>query len=825
MKFGSRLKQTSVPEWKSYNLDYNDIKRKIKLVTTIKNSNSRKDELVKDLYDSLVDQIDMVNLFLQSKVGEIKRRTIYIESLLDSIGEITTTDDPKVYVINTQITSLSSDLQKLSRFLVLQKTALRKLLKKYTKYAKDGGELNNEINKYVIENRDSFIHTDLSGLQLEIALIYDFIREISNPSGTPNSSPKKNNSRRRSSINDPVSGLNKDEVFDFESLQKSTQTLKFFVHYDNLNELKLFLLQNFYFIDQSMNNKKQYLKLKKKTSSLSMREIIASRTNKLQTVPEETKSTNNESLENSDFDGDDPHSENTNGNDIYGSNSIYLNKADDTAIGSNLTQLVFDDPNNFSSIKNNTDPTILLTKSEERFRSLLISAIGGLRKNSSVLFGDSHILSNLLESCLNDDSFEEFQNNNIEFAQSLNSLEKISIEYLFKKHFKPLLKSAVIKSRYSNSFNYDQNEFKCWISLQSNIRISMKDLHSPLWSKDNELDSDTIPYAYLQIRHNSPSHSISSFPESLQNLINSHLIYEINDSNFSILTYSLYKCGHLSFKPHWAELFEEKDIRKLPPKVAPLRKNKTKQLEISDNDVHNESAASGESSQQFRYWNEFDNGSEYDGNDNDGFFIPLGDDDDSREPRLLLFSDSTVEKFYQMSNTLSKVLHEKLPFIFEALSKDDPQQNGIHYDNDGLISNASPYGNYGAVSQSDARSITSVSTGSSLLYDTETSKYEHDRFLMFLALLTSLISLFLTAISLGISTSLLSIGDVLINGYVIFVLVFALLTSLFFSVLSMCLYTMCDAENKSHLQSAFIWSNFILVNLMIIGGLVSAFGI
>jgi hypothetical protein len=36
---------------------------------------------------------------------------------------------------------------------------------------------------------------------------------------------------------------------------------------------------------------------------------------------------------------------------------------------------------------------------------------------------------------------------------------------------------------------------------------------------------------------------------------------------------------------------------------------------------------------------------------------------------------------------------------------------------------------------------------------------------------------------------------------------------------------MCDAENKSHLQSAFIWSNFILVNLMIIGGLVSAFGI
>lgn len=59
MKYGSELSRRSVPEWRAYNLDYNEIKEIIKKAT----SPNAPADAVNTVYDALMEQYEAVCIY------------------------------------------------------------------------------------------------------------------------------------------------------------------------------------------------------------------------------------------------------------------------------------------------------------------------------------------------------------------------------------------------------------------------------------------------------------------------------------------------------------------------------------------------------------------------------------------------------------------------------------------------------------------------------------------------------------------------------------------------------------------------------------------
>jgi SPX domain protein involved in polyphosphate accumulation len=764
MKFGAQLRNKSVPEWRSYNIDYNDLKQRIRITTELPNDDKR----VEALYLAFIEEIDHVNMFLGSKLGEVKRRMQYVESAMDRADDSGTIDLES----ETNLKRLSADLQKLSRFIVIQKTGLRKLLKKYTKYSKDGGELNMRINKYMIETPDSFIHVDLVGLYLELALLYDLIREKQDR--IQSQALKFASPQRRMSRVDPVVDLNVNEKFDFESIRKGNTKMTYLVHYDNLVELKLFLLSNFYFVDEAVQHERRSFQQQKQKSALSLREALKSRGSAedfTRKPPAETT--------------DDLRSQ-----DIYRSNSIYINNTDELSNLGTTTTVFLDDPKHLHSIQTNGDPGMLVFDDHHKSRKILISAIGGIRKTSNVLLENDSFTDDLLEAINAGESYEAFVARHSNFFSSLDSLEKISIEWLFSRQIKPIVKVSSLKARFKPSRSDERTKLESWITLTSNIKLSSEDLATPAWTHTNESSFEDCPYAVLEVRFNSPVNRETELTDPLQKLLDSHLIFKVDES-LSMLTYHLYLSNALGFTPEWAQLFDDDavDIRKNPPKSRRAKSNKVSLSDISTK--HN--SISGESS-QFKYWNEFDNGS--DTEQGNGFFIDIDSDGDT------LFPTSGVEYLFKITGKMKSFLHDKASFIFN--NGNQPK----------LLDHSDPL--YGSTDHSEAESLDDSASR---------SKATHDAFLVFLALSSAVISLVLVSVSLGITASLLGYSDVEVSPLVVGTLVCAMLVSLFFSVVSLCFLMMSDSENRNVWQTGFVWTVFITVTVLIMYGIVAAFGI
>jgi len=838
MKFGAQLKSKSVPEWKSYNIDYNHLKFKIRITTESPGNN--KEKLIQDLHNEFIQQIDMVNLFLNSKIGEVKRRLIYIENLIeqqqDHFSNTKQLEEGLHLNIETYLSKIASDLQKLSRFIMIQKTGLRKLLKKYTKYSGDDGDLNTKINKYMIKNNDSFIHMDLTGFYLELALIYDLIRSNlelqqeeaivqSNQSISPNSKissqhvqfqQQNQKQRRRSSYVDPSTSLNINELFDYEAVKDGNFVEKFLVHYDNLQELKLFLLANFYLVDESVVMTRKNIELKKQKSTLSLRQLIG-RSASTEDLPLARKLQETTPQDEQSKDAKNEDERNT---EVYKSNSIYLNESDEL-MDNTFTSIIMEDSKNFTSIKNESEPGKFCTKlSPHSRRTMLLSAIGGLRKTSCVLLQDQSFIKDLLESSLNGETYESFYHRHENEINVLSSLEKISIEWIYSKHVKPLIKAKLNKSRFTNfktqiddqSNSIDSSKSKSWISLKSNIKLSQDDLTTTEWTSLNETGSINVPYAILEVSWNSSS----NVPSFLNKLLESHLLYNI-DKSFNALTFSLYKFNKLSFKPNWAQLFESNfDIRKLPPKIKRNKSHTSKLISesssnngntlniTSDNgsSLHNPSV-SGESTVQFRYWNEFDNGSDF---ENDAAFTVDVDSSDDYQ----FLNNASIDWFYKLSNNFNNLMVKNVPWLIGSKKEDS-----THYDE--LLSNPHQTTNqrengYGSL-ESDVESLSE-----------QIKLHQQSTFLSSLSLLSACFALLLTAVSLGITASIFNTyDDVSLSPVLVGILTMTMLISLFLGILAICLIMSCETKTWPNL--IFVWGVFIGVTGFIIGGIGSVFGI
>ena len=151
MKFGDTLYKRSVPQWAAYNVNYNELKRLIKERTssgtavpvTIPTAGiSRWHDLENELFKVLSAEHDNVALFLRSKQGEIERRLSHLEKQVSSAKRAVDSgalDRPilqarKYQKLVKDAESIGDEVEKLSRFASVQKTAFRKILKKYRKW-------------------------------------------------------------------------------------------------------------------------------------------------------------------------------------------------------------------------------------------------------------------------------------------------------------------------------------------------------------------------------------------------------------------------------------------------------------------------------------------------------------------------------------------------------------------------------------------------------------------------------------------------------------------------------------------------------------------
>ncbi|KAJ2610673.1 vacuolar transporter chaperone, partial [Coemansia sp. RSA 1365] len=214
MKFGQQLRESLFSDWKFYYVDYSGLKRFLYERTGKGYTADDESELVK-LLDG---ELEKVNNFQQTKSSEMKRRIEYCEKQVQLITENTAPQDAKreqLDIIEREIDAVISEVYELAKFTRLNFTAFIKIVKKHDKNAPF------ILKPMFTEHMNSrpFFKENFDELLLELSRLYNIVR---------------NGGVDVDSAKDPQSGNGQNFV---------RQTTKYWVHPDNVMELKLYILK------------------------------------------------------------------------------------------------------------------------------------------------------------------------------------------------------------------------------------------------------------------------------------------------------------------------------------------------------------------------------------------------------------------------------------------------------------------------------------------------------------------------------------------------------------------------------------------------------
>lgn len=181
MKFGKNLAHLSIPEWKVYNLEYNDLKATIRDLTRQKSGDMAK------LGRQFLDNFDYLNLFVMTKAGELERR-LKVDS--EQFMSIKRNSDENIADLLARLNTLhydvineiSLEVRKLSKFIVVQKIAVKKIFKKLTKHYPDAAVSKAfvaDLMQQLQANPYSFINFDLSKITSDLTtLLHEIDSEL-----------------------------------------------------------------------------------------------------------------------------------------------------------------------------------------------------------------------------------------------------------------------------------------------------------------------------------------------------------------------------------------------------------------------------------------------------------------------------------------------------------------------------------------------------------------------------------------------------------------------------------------------------------------------
>ncbi|KAJ2862661.1 hypothetical protein GGI22_002136 [Coemansia erecta] len=214
MKFGQQLREALFPDWKFYYVDYPGLKRF--LYEHVGKGYTADDEA--EFVKLLDSELDKINDFQQTKSGEMNQRIEYCEKQVALITANKATDNAKraqLNIIEREIDTVISEVYELAKFTRINFTAFIKIVKKHDKNAPF--ILKHVFNQHL--NSKPFFKENFDELLLELSRLYNIVRN----GGVDTDQGK-----------DPQSGNGQNFV---------RQTTKYWVHPENVMELKLYILK------------------------------------------------------------------------------------------------------------------------------------------------------------------------------------------------------------------------------------------------------------------------------------------------------------------------------------------------------------------------------------------------------------------------------------------------------------------------------------------------------------------------------------------------------------------------------------------------------
>ncbi|KAG8528101.1 uncharacterized protein KY384_007017 [Bacidia gigantensis] len=260
------------------NLDYDDLKRLIKLHTTQGSTRPRPisygsikateaQQFEERFFDELKLQHERINDFLQVKVGELARRLIDLEKeasrLKGSANNLATLvpgkSRSKASKLEVNIEKAGTDIQRLSRFVNANTLAFRKLFKKYRKWT-GSRTLGDRFVALIFDPPTSLFNQDFEPLFLRYTAIIGILRgspaillqntqsdsrykKISNSVGkrSPAETLGATTLHEASQNHDP---LVLDISLATTPLSSRTTKAAYWIHRDNLINAEIFLLRH-----------------------------------------------------------------------------------------------------------------------------------------------------------------------------------------------------------------------------------------------------------------------------------------------------------------------------------------------------------------------------------------------------------------------------------------------------------------------------------------------------------------------------------------------------------------------------------------------------
>ena len=282
MKYGETLQRRSIAAWRAHNIDYDEIKRFIKQRTTASGSGKSEsisvpgrggsaDDKLSEFDDELsqifAQQHERINLFVRSKVGEIKRRLEHAKRQLRQLssqrrkGSSSTTADRRIPIarlerysrLENDVVKIGDEVRSLARFTNTNRTAFRKLIKKARKWS--------QSDRLCEGFRASVLHGEESYLDLDFApLLEDYSATLAKIRGLYESRIKPASATKPELDFDPTAGTSITQRLqaatktgskvDFDTaiatipLGESGDIANYFVHPEYAVELQVLLLNH-----------------------------------------------------------------------------------------------------------------------------------------------------------------------------------------------------------------------------------------------------------------------------------------------------------------------------------------------------------------------------------------------------------------------------------------------------------------------------------------------------------------------------------------------------------------------------------------------------
>lgn len=477
-------------------------------------------------------------MFVKSKSGEIHRRIAQSEKIVNMIAEkdeaVASNPDSKirsktreslVLRLRQEVFQLTRDLQRLSRFIGVQRTGFRKLLKKYKKWSKSSAL--SERFLPILEAPTSFTNQDFTSAFLELSLLYNVLRQakLTNITVKPHVYPSNENLC----------------MFDCEMVTALANSVIFWIHPDNVVETKITLLRNLSLVSDSTLAQEQ-------GPTYSADGTIASS----QSLP--TKRAN-----------------------ISIPNSADASLPQDEVPAKDLTYTTYlDNSKKLYSIQTKSEPGQIHSVYATHAAStpVLCSPVGGLRH-----FCIAN-LSTVQEEMILKSQHEALNGT----TKGMDNMSKVALSWVQKRHASPISKTCSHRTRFryteranastqpdmfpGPSANSQWDQPDVWVTLDSNIKMTKSGALQTQWTEFD--DEQTFPYCVLDVRWKGLEK-----PAWLVELERSHLVYPVDGFSLYAHSIAVYYPNSLSVLPRWLNVIQENlDIRRVPETRSALTKQR-----------------------------------------------------------------------------------------------------------------------------------------------------------------------------------------------------------------------------------------------------------